>query len=177
MDHEFSELQHLAVGREGFRIDKEGIKKHCNLSELKSVDYFEDHTEKGFLLIEFSDLFKQDDRVQSDIESLNACNLDKRQKKQLKKQYYREIHQELVKKFKDSRLIATDLPNHFINIPTSFANEAQFVIVLPSFEIQGKRTKAEIARFVDILKDKVISSLPRHYFSSVSVIPLDIFCK
>ncbi len=52
---------------------------------MKSVDYYEDHQNKGFLVVEFSDLIKQDQQIALKVQELLDSNLDKRLKTEIEK--------------------------------------------------------------------------------------------
>lgn len=172
MDHEMPEHTGLQISRSGYKVDGEGIKKHCRFLDLKSVDYFEINSKHGLVYVEFSDLFAQDIQIQAKIEVITCSDLPSPMKKELRKVFYTEINKELAQKFKDSQVIHTQMPTKLKNISTAFNEIAMYVVVVPPIEA-SKRT--EQIKFIDALKNKLTCALPDTLFTSVIVVPLDKF--
>ncbi|PKF60650.1 hypothetical protein CW745_14055 [Psychromonas sp. psych-6C06] len=172
MDHEMPQHSALTSSRSGYKVDGEGIKKHCLLSGLKSVDYFEINSERGFLYVEFSDLFAHDVQIQYKILQISDSNLSPKIKKDLRKQFNKEIANELKQKAKDSRVIQLALPEKLANLPEKFNDKALYVVVVPPIE---EANKVEQARFIDDLKSKLTCSVPDTIAKSVIVVPLNHF--
>lgn len=176
-NHEFTDVEAINHDRKAYKIDGEnGIKKYCKLQELKSVDYYEDHCKHGFLIIEFSDLIKQNEGLNLKISALKNSNVDKKEKTLLLKTYFNTINRELVDKFKDTQIITSKIGVHLENIPASFNNTAEYIIVVaPLSTTIEKGKRIEILRFLDTLKDKVSQALPKQLYSRVKIIPLNTF--
>lgn len=103
IDHEMPNYNTINICRKAYKVDGNvGIKVHCNERELKSVDYYDIHPEKGFLYLEFSDLIAQDVQIEAKLVQIKESNLPKDLNLEIRKSYYKIIHQELVQKLKDS---------------------------------------------------------------------------
>lgn len=176
-NHEFPDVEAIYNERKAYRIDGEnGIKKHCQLQGLKSVDYYEDHSRHGFLMVEFSDLIKQNEGLNLKISALRKSDIDKKEKNLLLKTYFNTINRELVDKFKDTQLITSKISVHLKNIPAAFSNTAEFIIVVaPLSNTIDKGKRIEILKFLDTLKDKVSQALPKQLYSRVKIMPLNSF--
>ena len=63
------------------------------------------------------------------------------------------------------------------NIPDVFYQQPPkyIIVVAPIDDEYSLSQKQEVLRFLDILKDKVVQSIPASMFSRVSVIPLQTF--
>ncbi|ELK2279567.1 hypothetical protein RUZ38_004363 [Vibrio vulnificus] len=177
MDHEFPEIE-TSLELQGYKVDgNNGIKKHCKFNDLKSVDYLSVHDTKGFLLVEFSDLWKQNITIQEQALRIKQSNLPKSDKQALRRELFKAINKELCTKFKDSLTILQAMQVDVKNIPTEFYNERPkyIIVVAPINEQDTLEKKQEILRFLDILKDKVAQSIPAPLFNRVSIIPLQSF--
>lgn len=173
IDHEIPDYSNLKVNRNAYRVDgNEGIKVHCQLNAMKSVDYYEDHQKKGFLIVEFSDLIKQDNEIALKIQELKDSNLDKRLKIEIRKRYYNDINRELVQKFKDSLQIKNLMYTHITNIPQSFSGLADFVVVIAPFD---QHNRIDVIRFMDQLKTKLYTGLSKSLVKKIHVVPLNDF--
>lgn len=178
MDHEFPNHTQIIVPRNGYKVDGEGIKKKCQLNTLKSVDYYEVHEQRGFLYIEFSDLLRQDAQLQERAGRIKDSNLTKKDKKKFRETCFKEIHKELVHKFKDSVMIRILMKDKVKNIPEHFEANGMYIIVVAPLDPQLEKDKAiEILKFLDTLKDKVSQGIPKEFYSSVKILPLDKFCS
>ncbi|WP_394167508.1 hypothetical protein [Photobacterium piscicola] len=176
MDHEFPNNMETTVPYTGYKVDGNGIKKHCLLNTLKSVDYYSLHPKHGFLYVEFSDLIRQDEEIKNKAERISNSNLSSHDKRNLKKECFKIINKELVLKYKDSFLIKQIMVNKLNNIPAFFEGESMYVIVVAPIEKDlSQDKKIEIIKFIDTLKDKISASLPKDLFTQVKVITLDRF--
>ncbi|MBR7716146.1 hypothetical protein [Acinetobacter nosocomialis] len=176
IDHEMPNFLTISVGRQAYKVDgNDGIKVFCSCRELKSVDYFDDHATKGFLYLEFSDLIAQDDQIKAKIEEIKASNLPSSLNLEIRKSYYKIVHQELVQKIKDSVNIRDNIiSSHINNLPKSFSDTGLFVIVIAPIA-EGK--KADVARCIDRWKNAIRCSVPQGLFHSVAIVPLNEFCS
>lgn len=172
MDHEFSDLN-LVLNKEGYRVDNGGIKDHCNLQSLKSVDYFYIISGKT-LLVEFSDIELQHDKITSDIRKIRSSDLDKQLKTVLVKERHKEISKEICGKYKDTLIIKNQLSDHFPDVPDCMRplSKEELVIVVNNIKSQNK---LEIARFYDSLRSKIITAIPKEMLGKVSFITIDFF--
>lgn len=175
MNHEIPAHANIIVPRQGYKVDGNGIKKTCNINTLKSVDYFEENEKHGLLYVEFSDLYRQQLGQEEKITRLKGSNLPKPDRKKILEHYYKEIHQELVNKYKDSLTINQLMRLKLSNVPECFNSLGKYVIVVAP--IDNLDNRIEIVRFLENLKDKVSSSLPRELYSSVKIMPLNKFCQ
>ncbi|ELI5379864.1 MULTISPECIES: hypothetical protein [Vibrio harveyi group] len=177
MNHEFDEHPQIIVPRDGYKVDGEGIKKQCKLNTLKSVDYYEVHEKRGFLYVEFSDLIKQNAQINEKAKRISESNLPPKDKAAIRKSYFKEIHQELVAKYKDSVTIRNLIPEYIDNIPEAFQDKGEYIIVIAPIDSSLEKSKlVEIAKFVETLKDKVAQGIPKDLFTNVKVVNLEKFC-
>ncbi|WP_436873221.1 hypothetical protein [Acinetobacter haemolyticus] len=174
IDHEMPSYCHMSTNREAYKVDgTRGIKVYCGEQELKSVDYYDDHPEKGFIYLEFSDLIAQDNQIKVKLEKIQESDLPKELNKEIRKQYYRVIHQELVQKIKDSVYLRNlIMPNHVKNIPDTFTEIGKYVVVIAPIE-EGK--KADVARCIDRWKQSILNSIPKDMHQGILILPLDIY--
>lgn len=174
IDHEMPNFCDISTSREAYKVDgKHGIKIYCREQELKSVDYYDDHPEKGFIYLEFSDLIAQDNQIKVKLEKIQNSNLPKELNKEIRKQYYKLIHQELVQKIKDSVYLRNlIMPNHIENIPSTFSEVGRYVVVIAPIE-DGK--KADIARCIDRWRQSILASVPKDMHDGVFIFPLDYY--
>lgn len=175
MDHEFPECLSISVSKEGYKVDGDGIKKHCKLN-LKSVDYYYFDEKKGFMFVEFSDLLKQDKDINTAIQRITESDLVPRDKKTLRKYYYKLMNKELVDKYKDSFLIKNLMRASVENIPPFFDDNSFYCVIVAPIKHLEKHEQIEIAKFITTLQAKLSNSLPKGLFTNVKVIPLDHFC-
>lgn len=177
MDHEFPNSE-IVISLDGYKVDgNSGLKRHCNCNSLKSVDYFRDCSQRGFLMIEFSDLVKQDAQIAEKIQQINGCNLNRTLKRELKKQYYKEIHQELVNKCKDSHSIVNVANDVLDNIPESFSNIPKYIVVVAPLSDLDESRQTDVMRLIDTIKTKLSQALPQHLYTTVHVLPLERFIQ
>ncbi|EEZ81273.1 hypothetical protein VMC_38530 [Vibrio alginolyticus 40B] len=177
MDHEFVDCN-LKLDIQGYKVDgNNGVKKHCNCNTLKSVDYFRDCNRRGFLMIEFSDLVQQDHQITEKIQKITDSNLAPSLKKEIKKQYYKAIHQELVGKCKDSHSIVQVASTLLNNVPSNFSNTPKYVVVVAPISDLDEGKKTDVIRLIDTIKTKLSQALPKHLYSTVHVLPLEKFAQ
>ncbi|RKG37857.1 MULTISPECIES: hypothetical protein [Acinetobacter] len=174
IDHEMPRFSEINIDRKAFKIDgNHGIKVHCEKRELKSVDYFDNHPQKGFLYLEFSDLIANDEYIANKIKTIEMAQLPVKLTKELRKNFYNTIHRELVQKIKDTLHLKTLMDDYIVNIPDYFNSLGKFVIVIAPIEV-GKR--ADVGRCMDRWKTAIMTSMPKGMFSEVVFVPLDVFC-
>lgn len=177
MNHEFPHHTSIIVPKQGYKVDGKGIKNHCKLNNLKSVDYYHFDSKRGFFFIEFSDLLRQDVDIKTAVERITRSNLVPRDKKTLRKYYYKLMNKELVSKYNDSFIIKTLMINHINNIPSFFSENSSYCIVVSPIDHLENHKQIEIYKFLTTLEAKIMNSLPIGLFTDVKVIPLNRFCK
>ncbi|ASF47917.1 hypothetical protein [Methylovulum psychrotolerans] len=178
MDHEFADLP-LRLEVLALKVDGEGIKKHCQLHALKSVDYIYPRGD-GFPLVEFSDIARQQHRILNDIAGIKASNLAKALRTDLIKARHKAVNQELVAKYKDTLTIISRLNQHCADVPEDLLNGLHhyYVVVAPLHEeIAAPGRRIEIIRFLDNLESKIINSMPEQLFAGVSVVLIHAFAE
>ncbi len=178
MQHEFPEHNGIEVNRAGFKVDGQGIKYHCKLNTLKSVDYFEVNDKHGFVLVEFSDLLRQNEQIEKTIKDIKESNITPCQRTKLIREQYKKINQELVSKYKDSITLNKLMHSSVENIPPELNSVGKYVVVVtPQDKSLPNSTQMDIHRFLDTLKDKIRNSIPKELYTSVVVLHLDTFCS
>lgn len=175
MDHEFPHHNSTMVNRQGYKVDGQGIKKHCKLN-LKSVDYYHFDSVRGFMFVEFSDILRQDQDIKGAIQRITESDLVPRDKKTLRKYYYKLINRELVDKYKDSFLIKNIIKGSLANIPKYFDENSFYCVVVAPIDHLEKHEQIEVAKFLTTLQAKIANSLPIGLFTDIKVVPLNRFC-
>ncbi|EMC3642946.1 TPA: hypothetical protein NPM75_003129 [Klebsiella pneumoniae] len=175
MDHEFNDVA-IRPTKDGYRIDRNGIKNRCNYANLKSVDYLHESNNQ-LTLIEFSDLAKQHLAILDKIAAFKACNLDKREITRNVKRLHREIGSEIKNKYMDTLCILRKIPNVFHNVPAwMIADSGRLIIVVaPTQDDIEESKKEDIIRVFEKLKDDLTCSIPDDIFRSVKVVQVDSF--
>ena len=132
INHEMKEYVELVITKKAFKVDGDnGIKTYCENSELKSVDYFDCDSSDSFQYVEFSDLLAQDDQIKQKIQEIkNVKTLPNKLNAEIRKDYFKIIHQELVQKLKDSKIIRDEMPVYIENIPENFQLTGRFLVVI-----------------------------------------------
>jgi len=178
MDHEFGNIG-IELKIFGFKVDGDGIKKHCHLNQLKSVDYIYPEND-DFPLVEFSDIYRQHNALLNDIQKIKCSSgLDSKLKTEFIKGKHNEINRELVQKYKDSLTIINQLKDCLSDIPENLPHRPQhyYVIVAPFHSEIEQARKHEIVRFLDDLKSKITQAIPDKIFIGVTVIPVHNFAN
>ena len=177
MDHEFGEIG-IELGVYGLKVDGDnnGLKQHCNLNKLKSVDYIYKENNK-FPLIEFSDIYRQQNAILAEIDQLKSCDLSRSLRTDLVKERHKKILSELVQKFKDTLTIISKLHNHISDIPENLQNQSQeYRIVYAPFHPEiAEDKKQDLVRFLDRLKDNITTAIPNEMCERVRVIHIANF--
>ncbi len=179
MNHEFGEIG-IELTVYGIKIDgiEDGLKQHCRLNNLKSVDYIYPKNSK-FPLVEFSDICRQQHNILGDIDDIKKCNLQQKLRTDLIKGKHKIVCQELAGKLKDTLTIINKLHNHVSDIPENLQNKSHpYYIVYAPFhiEIDGNR-KQDLSRFLDDLASKITSAIPDEMFEIVKIISIETFSK
>lgn len=175
MDHEFGGID-IKPSKQGYRVDRGGIKAHCAYPNLKSVDYF--HGDNGeMVFIEFSDLAKQHLSILESIEQFKKCNLDKCIIRRNVKRLHREIAHELKQKYMDSLVIIRKVPKVFEGVPDWMRVEAGKVVIVvaPTEHGVDEAKKQDVVRVLEKLKDDLACSIPDEFFVHVKVVQVDSF--
>ncbi|GIA79505.1 hypothetical protein VCSRO40_2358 [Vibrio cholerae] len=177
MDPEF-ESGHITLDKQGYKVDGHtGIKKHFNFDGQKSVDYFHCCSNRGFMLIEFSDLMRQDEQLKFRIKSIKKSNLENSEKRKQIKSLLKTIHQELNLKYKDSLTILSSAIDEFCDVPEEFSSLPRFVVVIAPDLSDCKSKQIEIVRFIDELQNKIRPLIPHTICRQVNVICLNSFAS
>ena len=165
MNHEFPNSD-ITISRRGYKVDGDlGIKYTCNYMEYKSVDYFKVVDGEHFTLIEFSDLIAQNKQLETRMTKIKASDLEPDEKRRLRKSLNNTINRELVSKFKDSIFILGKLKEDLDNIPLKFDEKPKYLIVVAPFDSYlGDTDKIDIARFLEMLKDKLLKPYLQRFF-------------
>ncbi len=175
MNHEFSNV-HLSLITRGYKIDGYGIKDYCDLNNFKSVDYF--YTEdKGYCLVEFSDLYRQQNDIANIIEQTRNSDLDKKIKRNIIKQQHKKIHRELVEKFKDTCYIQKEFDKYILKVPKELkvCGQEYIIVISPLSPILSDERKTDLIRYMDDIKDKVANSIPDCIFGGVKLVSINTF--
>lgn len=140
IDHEMPSFSNISINRQAYKVDgTNGIKVHCKGNELKSVDYFDNHPKHGFLYLEFSDLIAQDSEIKNKLKLIKDSDLPENLNREIRKKYYKIIHQELVQKIKDSLYLTQEVMDNYItNIPEFVSEKGTYVIVIAPIEDEKK---------------------------------------
>lgn len=175
MDHEFGNVA-IIPNKQGYRVDRDGIKNRCNYANLKSVDYLHESNQQ-LNFIEFSDLARQHLAIMDKIAEFKACDLEKREITRNIKRLHREIGSEIKTKYMESLCILRKIPKVFENVPAwMLAESGRLVIVVaPPQEDVEESKKEDIVRIFEKLKDDLTCSIPDDIFQSVRVVQVDSF--
>ncbi|WP_108700795.1 hypothetical protein [Phytobacter sp. SCO41] len=175
MDHEFGDID-IKPNKQGYRVDKNGIKLSCCYPNLKSVDYF--HGDENILyLVEFSDLARQHLCIMERVRNLKECNLNKNDRTRAIRKLHREIGHELKQKYLESLIILRKIPRIFKNVPEwLIVEKGKFIIVVAPSSIDLEEDKKEdIARILEKLKDDLTCSIPDDIFEGVKIVQVNSF--
>ncbi|AYO54372.1 hypothetical protein [Acinetobacter wuhouensis] len=174
IDHEMQDYTTIVISKKAYKVDGDsGIKTKCENSELKSVDYFGCNSPDEFQYVEFSDLLAQDEQIKQKIKDVKKVKiLPSKLNLEIRKDYFKIIHQELVQKLKDSKIIRDEMPTYIKNIPENFQSTGKFLIVIAPIK-EGKGVEA--ARVIDYWATSIKQSLPKKWLTGIEFIPLDIF--
>lgn len=176
MNHEIKNTD-IVLDYQGYKIDGDnGIKVFCKARDMKSADYLQCLTDKGFLVVEFSDLWRQNLQIKEDVKKVTASNLDPSLKRDIKKRYLTDINKELVTKYKDTISLLKVINEELKNIPEIFTKIPIYLIVVaPIDPTLDKAKQIEIVKFIDMLQNKVSSAIPSQLYSRVDIITLEQF--
>ncbi|HHR5954318.1 TPA: hypothetical protein ACS7W1_001512 [Providencia alcalifaciens] len=159
----------------GYRVDNNGIKKVCNCSSLKSVDYLF-KSENYYLMLEFSDLIRQHSTSLERIKSLQECNLDRDYKKRLIKEEHKKITQELRDKFLSTSTIIDQINMFFTSIPEQIKTaKKNIIIVIAPIVDNLYLDSADIIRLLDRWKNSLITSIPDSLLPRLNIIDIHQF--
>lgn len=176
MDHEFTSIE-LQLNKVGFKVDgnNKGIKFHCGLNQLKSVDYIYQKKD-NFPLVEFSDIGRHQNNIILKIKELEQSNLDRKTRTSLVKEQHRKIHNELVQKYKDTLIIINLLHDHFSDVPDNLKiTRFHYYIVVPPLHKEIEEYKIDVVRFLDDLESKITLAMPEQIYERVQVVLIGIF--
>lgn len=175
MDHEFNTVA-VVPTKQGYRLDRNGIKNCCNYANLKSVDYLHECNEQ-LNLIEFSDLARQHLAILDKIAEFKACNLDRREITRNIKRLHREIGSEIKTKYMETLCIIRRMPKVFENVPAWMVSDSGrlIIVVAPTQDDVDESKKDDVVRVLEKLKDDLTCSIPDDIFQSVKVVQVDSF--
>lgn len=174
IDHEMQDYTAIVINKKAFKVDGDnGIKTKCENNELKSVDYFGCNSPEEFQYVEFSDILAQDEQIKQKVMDVKKVKtLPNKLNVEIRKDYFRIIHQELVQKLKDSKMIRDEMPSYIENIPENFKSTGKFLIVIAPIK-EGKGVEA--SRMIDYWVSSIKQSLPKKWLTGIEFIPLDAF--
>jgi hypothetical protein len=175
IDHEFAGIDQISSLR-GYQIDRDdGIKCHCNLHQLKSVDYYYGYQGKHYKL-EFTDLLSQLKQKEAICEELKAAMGSCKARTNILKMVMNSIHQEIVTKFKDTLHISRALHKNLTDVPQEIHEcKMKLIVVTKPMNQEHLSTQQELVKFFEYVKDSLRNSIPHEMFHGVEVIPLDLF--
>lgn len=170
MDHEIRWLN-LQLTTQGYKLDgNNGIKIAIQFNNQKSVDYIADNPQ--LKLIEFSDLFRQQNEIPKKITAIhNSDSLDKKTKIELIKHENQKIKKELVDKYKDTiNIIHEMLRQHpcldleaIYGTNHDMTTKYYHIIIAPFHENIEAQKQDELNRFINNLADQVTQCLPKQW--------------
>lgn len=159
----------------GFRVDNNGIKRACNCSSLKSVDYLFEK-ENHYLMLEFSDLVRQHHASLELINSLKECNLAQQKKKTLIKEAHKKIVQELRDKFISTSLIIDQINVFFSSVPEKIETAKKNIIIVIAPTLNNPyMDSADIVRLLDCWKNDLITAIPDNLLPKLNFLDIHQF--
>lgn len=175
IDHEFKGIAPFG-SLHGYQIDRDdGIKCHCNLNQLKSVDYYYRY-EGSHYKLEFTDLLSQLEQNKAKCQELKATMASCKVRTEFLKMMMNSIHQEIVAKYKDTLHITRALPSHLADVPqTIYECKMKLIVVTKPMNQQHVSVQQELVKFFEYVKDSLRNSIPQEMFYGVEVMPLDVF--
>lgn len=190
MDHEFPQVN-TSLKIKGYKIDgSNGVKKECQLSDLKSVDYFFIPEKDKLVFVEFSDLYKYYDQevVYKKEQFKNLISLAKLQDPSIKddlesiKRFFikvidQRIFAEFSTKFKDSFFLKELLVHYSLmqNLPAEIKIGPidTYIIVVPPTNHLEEHQQQEVLKFLGRLQDSLSCALSKyHVVNRVRLVPL-----
>lgn len=177
LDHEFKDVEPI-VGLYGIRLDKnDGIKATFGLQDLKSADYFT-NLKRSDVILEFSDIGRQIDKTITDIAEVKQSDMSKQLKRKLSGDLRKELGQEARDKYKDTCLLFSTLRDQFQDKVTGvpeLSDGCKFIVVYAPFRADLSNSKIDIVRFIEVMKDNLVTMIPDELCNKVEVLTLDIF--
>ncbi|EKF9194326.1 hypothetical protein O1B20_000159 [Vibrio cholerae] len=174
----------IKLTHEGYKLDcssGDSLKRYCNLNDLKSADYLFQNKGKVFI-VEFSDIVAQQTKLLEKVEHVKKSDLDKNVKKDVCKNYLREVVQEMKEKFKDTHTIYTTLPTYFDDLEEEFKSHYDKCLLIVSDKAltdgtMEKSKQITLARFLSGLGAQITNAIPDYINTKVTVSTIGEFSK
>lgn len=161
----------------GYLLDNDdGLKKHCNCVNLKSVDFLL-VKEENLYFIEFSDLNSEDGNIREKIKQQIYC-CEQVKFCPVKKDYPKLLQNikgnDFTLKYKDTLLLLLSIKNDLEPETIFHENTDKW-----HFLIVYYKPGPDLSRYLDFLKTQIISSLPARLFNrnNFKIQDLDSFLK
>lgn len=177
LDHEFRNVEPL-VSMYGIRLDKsDGVKEAFGLQDLKSADYFANIKDTDIVL-EFSDLGSQVDRVLNQIAEIKKSDISSGLKKEVAGNFRKSVAQEARNKYVSTCLLFSTLRDNCQDRVTDvpeLPDGCKFIVVYAPFRDELSTSDTDIARFIEYMRDNLVTMIPDEICNKVEVLPLDLF--
>jgi hypothetical protein len=178
MNHEICGTS-VNIQHKGYRVDGDsGIKLAIGLNTRKSIDYFYIRNDRC-LFIEFTDLARgQEDLIGLDSTVQQISNTHHRNL--LAKLLRQNSKRDLVEKFKDSKDIFFEVPQHYTRYPNEFSQrdaKTFYIVHAPINDELSDVDKSSIARYLITLKSTVSQCLENSICDRVKLVLLDQFIQ
>ena len=177
LDHEFSGIEPLPDNLRGVRLDEDwGLKQHCGRRELKSVDFLI-QTKTGYCFLEFTDIGRQIDNTLKKIATVSeSSDLPRPLKREITKKLRNDVSSEARDKYLQTCQIFSQAQKQLCDVP-QLSNGCKFLIVYAPLNQQLRNSDIEIYRFLDYMKNSLITAIPDEMFLKIEIITLDMFLK
>ncbi|MGJ0485663.1 MAG: hypothetical protein ACR65R_14220 [Methylomicrobium sp.] len=183
MLHEMDELENeINLSISGYKLDKEGIKKFINCNQYKSVDYIAD--DELLSLVEFSDIYRQQNKIVDQIEDLTNSNADRDLTiEPIIKKLKASIRNELVQKFNDTISIVQQMLhiNYCSELSDRYSSnhnlKRYLIIIAPFHHAIPTHRRVHLARLINQEEKNISSSLPKVINVQVKIVSLENFAE
>lgn len=185
MKHEFPDID-ITLNVSGFKVDGKGngLKIHCGLNNLKSVDYIHKKNNNYFQLIEFKDIYRKQNTKMIHVENLNTPSFDEFNNNEHSKKIRNidldnDIKNELVQKYIDTLTMINQMHNYLTDIPEGLQNNPHryYIVVAPFHsEIPGER-RSILSRLLAQMKSRIKLEIPDELFLDVELIQIEAFAN
>ena len=145
----------------------------------KSIDYIASN--ESLALVEFTDLYSQQNDIIKQTGELYESNFSNRQTRKINKKNWGTIQKELTDKYKDTCLIIEEMQKTALCVDLkaqyqdNLAPRKYWVIVAPFHPDIEEGNKEDLMRFLEKLKDNITTSLPKAWNVRVKIISINNF--
>lgn len=161
IDPEFRDITEELLERlpNGYLLDNDdGLKKHCNCDNLKSVDFLLEK-DGNLYFTEFSDLNSEDGNIREKIkQQINCCEQAK--SCPVKGDYPKLLQNikvnDFALKYKDTLLLLLSIKNDLEPKTIFHENTDKWHFLI----VYNKKPNLDLVRYLDLLKSNIKSSLP-----------------